>query len=120
VRRLRAAAEQLSTEAFTDEARAQAAQHAGSARAAELNFTRLLADRTGGELEELAARPHLARALADRQRHAEQQAEAAQRAEAERTNRLESGLAALHQMLTADQLDESQRLLEPRRSQDDP
>ncbi len=86
VRRLRAAAEQLSAEAFTDEARAQAAQHAAGARAAELNVTQLLADRTR-ELEELAARPHLARALADRQRHAEQQAEAAQRAEAERVVR---------------------------------
>ena len=85
VRRLRASAEQLAAEAFTDEARAQAAQHAAGARAAELHVTQLLADRTR-ELEELAARPHLARALADRQRHAEQQAEAAQRAEAERTN----------------------------------
>ncbi len=112
VRRLRAAAEQLSAEAFTDEARAQAAQHAAGARAAELNVTQLLADRTR-ELEELAARPHLARALADRQRHAEQQAEAAQRAEAERTNRLGSGLATLHQTLAADQLDEARRLLEP-------
>ncbi len=112
VRRLRAAAEQLSAEAFTDEARAQAAQHAAATRAAELNVTQLLADRTR-ELEELAARPHLARALADRQRHAEQQAEAAQRAEAERTNRLGSGLATLHQTLAADQLDEARRLLEP-------
>ncbi len=60
VRRLRAAAEQLSAEAFTDEARAQAAQHAAGARAAELNVTQLLADRTR-ELEELAARPHLRR-----------------------------------------------------------
>src|SRR5258707_2182905 len=37
VRRVRAAAEQLSAEAFTDEARAQAAQHAAGARAAELH-----------------------------------------------------------------------------------
>jgi hypothetical protein len=81
-------------------------------RAAELNFTQLLADRTR-ELEELAARPHLARALADHHRHAEQQAEAAQRAEAERANRLDSGLAALHHALAADQLDEAERLLAP-------
>jgi len=112
LRRLRAAAEQLAAEAFTDEARHQAAQHAAIARAAELNFTRLLADRTR-ELEELAARPHLARALADRDRHAEQQAEAAQRSEAERATRLDGGLAALHQALAADQLDNAQRLLEP-------
>jgi hypothetical protein len=112
VRRLRAAAEQLAAEAFTDEARAQAAQHAAGARAAELHVTQLLAERTR-DIEELAARPHLARALADRQRHAEQMAEADQRAEAERANRLNSGLAALHQTLAADQLDEAQRLLEP-------
>jgi len=112
VRRLRTAAEQLAAEAFTDEARAQATQHAAIARAAELNCTRLLADRTR-ELEELAARPHLARALADRHRRAEQQAEAAQRAEAEHASRLDSGLAALHQALAADRLDEAQRLLEP-------
>src|SRR5437879_12565844 len=112
VRRLRAAAEQLAAEAFTDEARAQAAQHAATARAAESNFTRLLADRTR-ELEELAARPHLARALADRHRHAEPPAEAAQRAEAERANRLDTGLAALHHALAADQLDEAERLLAP-------
>jgi hypothetical protein len=82
------------------------------ARAAELNLWRLLTDRAG-EIEELAARPHLARALTERQRHAEQQAEAALRAEAERTNRLNSGLAALHQTLAADHLDEAQLLLEP-------
>jgi hypothetical protein len=112
VRRLRAAAEQLSAEAFTDEARAQAAQHAAGARAAELNVAQLLAERTR-EIEELAARPHLARALADRQRHAEQRAVAAQRAEAERANRLQSGLSALLQALDADQLDEARLLLEP-------
>jgi len=112
LRRLRAAAEQLAAEAFTDQARHQAAQHAAIARAAELNCARLLADRTR-ELEELAARPHLARALADRNRLAEQQAEAAQRAEAERASRLDSGLAALHQALAADQLDGAQRLLDP-------
>lgn len=112
VRRVRAAAEQLAAEAFTDEARGQAAQHAAIARAAELNFTLLLADRAR-ELEKLAARPHLARALADRDRHAEQQAEAARHAEAERATRLDSGLAALHQALTADQLADAQRLLEP-------
>jgi len=41
VRRLRAAAEQLSAEAFTDEARAQAAQHAAGARAAGYTMVRL-------------------------------------------------------------------------------
>jgi len=112
VRRLRAAAEQLAVEAFTDEARAQAAQHAAVARAAELNCTRLLVERSS-EIQELAARPHLARALAHRRRHAEQQVEAAQRSEAERASRLASGLAAVHQALAADQLDDAQRLIEP-------
>jgi hypothetical protein len=112
VRRLRATAEQLAAEAFTDEARAQAAQHAAIARGAELNCTQLLADRAS-ELEELAAHPHLARALAERRRRAEQQMEMARRVEAERDERLASGLAALHQALAADQLDDAQRLLEP-------
>jgi hypothetical protein len=111
-RRLRAAAEQLAANAFTDEARAHAAQQAASARALEMSGAQVLADRSRA-LEELAARPHLARALADRRRLDQQRAEAAQRAEAERDERLASGLAALKQALAIDNLDQAQKLLEP-------
>ena len=83
-RRFHAAAERLAAEAFTEEARAYAPQQAASARALELSSAELLSQRTRA-LEELAARPHLARALADRNRLAEQQAEA------EREERLVSG-----------------------------
>ena len=110
--RLRAVAEQLAAEAFTDEARAQAAQHAALARAAELACTQLLAERTRAA-EELASRPHLARALAQRRHLAQEQAEAAQRAQAERAARLASELAAVREALASDRLDAAQRLLEP-------
>jgi hypothetical protein len=66
-RRLRAGAEQLAAEAFSDEARAQAAQHAAVARTAELSCTQLLAERTR-VADELASRPHVARAIAERRR----------------------------------------------------
>ena len=55
-RRVRASAEQLAAEAFTDDARAQAAQHTAVARAAELSCTQLLAELTRAA-EELASRP---------------------------------------------------------------
>jgi hypothetical protein len=58
-------------------------------------------------LEELAALPHLVRALADRHRLAEQQAEA------EREERLVSGLSAVRQALAGDELERAQKLLEP-------
>ncbi len=111
-RRLRAVAEQLSAEAFTDEARALASQHAAAARAAELSCTQLLAERTRAA-DELASRPHLARALAERRRLAKEQAEAAERAEAERAGRLAHGIAAVRAALSANQLDEAERLLGP-------
>src|ERR687885_1237881 len=110
--RLRAAAEQLAAEAFTDEARAQAAQHAVLARAAELACTQLLAERTRAA-EELTSRPHLARALSQRRRAAQEQAEAAQRAQAERAARLATELAAVCEALASDRLDAAQRLVEP-------
>ena len=105
-------AEQLAAEAFTDEARALASQHAGAARAAELSCTHLLAERTRAA-DELASSPHLARALADRRRLAQEQAEAAQRAEAERAGRLAHGIAAVRAALNANQLDGAARLLGP-------
>ncbi len=111
-RRLRAAAERLAAGAFTDAARAQAAQHAALARAAELSCTQLLAERSRAA-DELASQPYLARALAERRRTAQEQTEAAERAQVERRARLVSGLAALHAALAADRLDEAQTLLEP-------
>ena len=85
-RRVRETAEHLAVQAFTDEARAQAAQHAAAARAAELHCTELLAERTR---------------------------EAGQRAETERADRLARGLAAVNEALTHDRLDEAHKLLEP-------
>ncbi len=111
-RRLRAAAEQLAAHAFSDEARVHAAHHAAVARAAELSCTQLLADRARAA-EDLAGRPHLARALADRRRLAQEQAEAAERARSERAARLSSGLVAIDDALAADRLDQARRLLEP-------
>jgi hypothetical protein len=111
-RRLRAGAEQLAAEAFSDEARAHAAQHATVARTAELGCTQLLAERTR-VADELASRPHVARAIAERRRLAQQQAEAIERAEAERASRLAQGVAAVRAAISADQLDKAARLLAP-------
>jgi len=111
-RRLRMVAEQLAAEAFTDEARGLAAQHAAAARVAELSCTQLVAERTRAA-DKLASSPHLARALAERRRLAQEQAEAAQRAEAERAGRLAHGIAAVRAALNTNQLDEAQRLLGP-------
>src|SRR5712691_12332275 len=72
-RRIRAAAEQLASEAFTDDARAQAAQHTAVARAAELSCTQLLAELTRAA-EELASRRHLARVVSERRRLVQVQA----------------------------------------------
>jgi hypothetical protein len=121
MRRIRATAEQLAAEAFTDEARAHAAQQAAIARANELHCMQFLADRAAA-LEVLVGRPHLARALADRRQLADQQAEIARRAEAERAAELDNGLAAIDEALTADQVDDAARLLEPlvRQFADDP
>jgi hypothetical protein len=109
-RRLRAVAEQLAAEAFTDEARALAAQHAAAARAAELHCTQVLVERTRAA-DELASRPYLARAMAEQRRLAQEQAEAAQRAEAEGADRLARGIAAVRAALSADDLDEAGRVL---------
>src|SRR5207302_9303995 len=82
-RRVRATAELLVTEAFTEQARADAARHASVARAAELGCTQLLAERIRAA-DELAGRPHLARVLAERREREREraQAETAQRADA--------------------------------------
>ena len=95
-RSVRAAAEQLVTRAFTDDARAEAARHAAGARAAELACTQVLAQRIRAA-DELASRPHLARVLAERARREQEQAEACERAERDRVARLSSGLAAANE-----------------------
>jgi hypothetical protein len=73
-RRVRATAELLVTESFTEQARADAARHAAVARAAELTCTQLLAERcprcTPGERQCLVGAPAPPRVLrpAGRQR----------------------------------------------------
>ncbi len=111
-RRVRATAELLGTEAFTEQARAEATRHAAVARTAELMCTQLLAERTRAG-EELASRPHLARVVAERRRREQEQAEAAERAEAERTARLANGIAAAKQAHRAGRLDDARALLAP-------
>ena len=111
-RRVRATAELLVTEGFTEQARAEAARHAAVARAAELMCTQLLAERTRAA-EELASRPHLARVVAERRRREQEQAEAAERAEAERTARLANGIAAAKQAHRDGRLDDARALLAP-------
>jgi hypothetical protein len=106
------AAELLSSQAFTEEARAQAARNAAVARAAELACAELLAERTRAA-DQLASRPHLARVIADQRRRQQEQAEAARRAGEERTARLAQGLAATRAELAAGNLDEARRLLAP-------
>jgi hypothetical protein len=109
-RRVRATAELLVTEAFTEQARADAARHAAVARAAELTCTQLLAERTRAA-DELASRPHLARIVAERLQREQQQAEVAQRAEAERAARLTNGIAAAGQARHEGRLDDARELL---------
>jgi len=111
-REVRTAAELLSSQAFTEDARAQAVRHAAVARAAELACAALLAERTRAA-DELASRPHLARVIADRRRREQEQAQVARRAEEERAARLADGIAAARQMLTAGRVDEARRLLAP-------
>jgi hypothetical protein len=109
-RRVRATAELLVTEAFTEQARADAARHAAVARAAELTFTQLLAERIRAA-DELASRPHLARVVAERRQREQEQAEAAQRAETERAARLANGIAAARQARHEGRLDDARELL---------
>jgi hypothetical protein len=109
-RRVRATAELLVTEAFTEQARADAARHAAVARAAELTCTQLLAERIRAA-DELASRPHLARVVAERRQREQEQAEAVQRTEAERSARLANGIAAARQARHEGRLDEARELL---------
>ncbi|MBV9543868.1 MAG: hypothetical protein JOY61_05780 [Chloroflexi bacterium] len=107
---IRTAAEQLLARAFTEDARAQAAQHAAAARAAELACTQVLAQRIRSA-DELSSRPHLARVLADRERHEQEQAEASERFERDRVARLSSGLVAAKEARSQGRLEEARNLL---------
>ncbi len=109
-RRVRATAELLVTEAFTEQARADAARHAAVARAAELTFTQLLAERVRAA-DELASRPYLARVVAERRQREQEQVETAQRAEDERAARLANGIAAARQARHEGRLDDARELL---------
>ncbi len=109
-RRVRATAELLVTEGFTEQARADAARHAVVARAAELTCTQLLAERVRAA-DELASRPHLARVVAERRQREQEQAEAAQRAETERAARLANGISAARQARHEGRLDDARELL---------
>src|SRR5919202_3361501 len=111
-RRVRATAELLVTEAFTEQARADAARHAAVARAAELTCTQLLAERTRAA-DELAGRPHLARVLDERRRRERERAEAAQRLEDERAARLANGIAPARQAHHEGRLDDARAILAP-------
>jgi hypothetical protein len=111
-RSVRATAELLVTEAFSEQARADAARHASVARAAELTCTQLLAERIRAA-DELACRPHLARVLSERRRREREQADAALRAEEERAARLANGIAAAKQAHREGRLGDARTLLTP-------
>jgi hypothetical protein len=110
-RRVRASAQSLAEKAFSDEARLTAVQHAAGSRAIELQCMELLAERRRAA-QKLAGRPQLARVLAERQRQADEQIEAARRAESERADRLATGLAAVDAALSSDDLDHARARLE--------
>jgi hypothetical protein len=101
----------LAAQAFTQSAATEASQQAVTARAAELAYIEFLSDRAA-RLEELAARPDLARVLTNRSRLAEQRAEVAGRAEAERRAHFVNGLAALDEALMTDRLEDAQRIVQ--------
>ncbi len=74
--------------------------------------TQLLAERIRAA-DELASRPHLARVLAERRQREREQADAVQRAEAERAARLADGIAAAKLAHREGRLDEARALLVP-------
>jgi hypothetical protein len=106
IRRVCLAAETLAQQAFSEESRSRAAQHAASSRALELRCLELLTERRHSA-QDLEARPHLARALADRQHEAQQHADAVLAEETERAARLERGLIAIDDALNANELDQA-------------
>ena len=111
-RQVRATAEHLVAQAFTDELRARAAEHVARSRAAELACAELLAERIRAA-EELASRPHLARILAERQRHAREQAERERQRDAERAQRLAAGLEHARQALRQELPEQALGILQP-------
>ncbi len=115
-RQVRAAAEHLVAQAFTDELRARAAEHVAGARVAELACAEFLAERIR-MTDELASRPHLARALAERERQVEEQAQREQQRDAERAGRLAAGLEQARQALRQEQPEQALRVLQPLRAE---
>lgn len=111
-RQVRAAAEHFVGQAFSDELRARAAQHAATARAAELACAQLLAERIRAA-DELASRPHLARVLADRRRGEQQRAEVERHEAAARAQRRAEALERASQALHREQPEEALALLRP-------
>jgi len=111
-RQVRVLAEHLVAQAFTDELRVRAAEHVGSARAAEVACSELLAERVR-MAEELASRPHLARVLAQRDRHARDQAEREQQRDVERAQRLTIGLEQAREVLRQEQPEQALAILHP-------
>ena len=111
-RQVGAAAEHFVGQAFTDELRARAAQHAATARAAELACAQLLAERIRAA-DELASRPHLARVLADRRRDEQQRVQGERHEAAARAQRLADGLERASQALHREQPEEALALLRP-------
>jgi hypothetical protein len=103
-RRVRAAAESLAAEAFSDETRRASHQHAAHCRALELACLELLAARRRST-HELASSPSIARMLTERQRRADERAEADRVARQGRVARLADGLAAVDAALSANELD---------------
>ena len=115
-RRLRAIAEQLVGRTFTDELRAQAAQHAAAARAAELACAELLAQRARAT-DELASRPQLGRVLAERQQQAQARAAHEQLLAAQREQRLADSLEQARQALRQQDSDQALAILRPLRAE---
>lgn len=111
-RRVRTTAELLATQAFTEQARVEAARALALSRHAELACTQLLAERTRAA-DELASQPHLAAVLAERRQREQERLQAAQRAEDERAERLSRGLAAARQALRDDRPEEARAILAP-------
>lgn len=107
-RRIRQDAELLTTTGFTEEARASASAVAMTAAQAELDATRLLAERDN-DVQSMANQPALQRLLEERRRQEERQEAAA--AEAARTRQLHDRVDAAHAALSAGRVWEADGLI---------
>ena len=111
-RRVRTTAELLASQAFTEQARVEAARALALSRQAELACTQLLAERTRAA-DELASRPHLVAVLAERRQREQERLEAERRADEERAARLSRGIAAARQALRDGQPERAREILAP-------